>query len=30
MKVVTNERYARADTSVTGQALKIVAARPKR
>jgi branched-chain amino acid transport system substrate-binding protein len=26
--VVTNERYARADTSVTGQTLKIVAARP--
>ena len=28
IKVVTNERYARADTSVTGQTLKIVAARP--
>jgi branched-chain amino acid transport system substrate-binding protein len=28
IKVLTNERYARADTSVTGQALKIVAARP--
>ncbi len=28
IKVVTNERYARADTSVTGQVLKIVAARP--
>jgi branched-chain amino acid transport system substrate-binding protein len=28
MEVVTNERYARSDTSVTGQALKIVAARP--
>ena len=27
-KVVTNERYARADTSVTGQVLKIVAANP--
>jgi len=27
-KVVTNERYARADTSVTGQVLKIMAARP--
>jgi len=26
--VVTNERYARADTSVTGQTLKIIAARP--
>src|SRR5215475_264181 len=26
--VVTNERYARADTSVAGQTLKIVAARP--
>jgi branched-chain amino acid transport system substrate-binding protein len=26
--VLTNERYARADTSVTGQALKIVAAQP--
>lgn len=28
MKVVTNERYARADTSVTAQALKVVAAKP--
>lgn len=28
MKLVANERYGRADTSVTGQALKIVAARP--
>ncbi|WP_346913808.1 ABC transporter substrate-binding protein [uncultured Roseibium sp.] len=28
MEVVTNERYARSDTSVTGQALKIVAAGP--
>lgn len=28
IKVVTNERYARNDSSVTGQALKIVAARP--
>jgi branched-chain amino acid transport system substrate-binding protein len=28
IKVVTNERYARADPSVTGQVLKIVAARP--
>lgn len=27
-KVVTNERYARADTSVTGQVLKILAANP--
>ena len=27
-EVVTNERYARADTSVTGQVLKIMAARP--
>jgi branched-chain amino acid transport system substrate-binding protein len=27
-KVVTNERYARADSSVAGQVLKIVAARP--
>ena len=27
-KVVTNERYARADTSVTGQILKIVSANP--
>jgi len=27
-KVVTNERYARADTSVTGQVLKIMAASP--
>lgn len=28
IKVVTNERYARNDSSVTGQVLKIVAARP--
>jgi branched-chain amino acid transport system substrate-binding protein len=28
IKVLTNERYARADASVTGQVLKIVAARP--
>jgi branched-chain amino acid transport system substrate-binding protein len=28
IKVVTNERYARADASVTGQALKIIAAHP--
>ena len=28
IKVVTNERYARADSSVAGQVLKIVAARP--
>ena len=28
IEVVTNERYARADTSVAGQTLKIVAARP--
>ncbi|MBI3707017.1 MAG: ABC transporter substrate-binding protein [Proteobacteria bacterium] len=28
INVITNERYARADTSVTAQALKIVAARP--
>jgi branched-chain amino acid transport system substrate-binding protein len=28
MKIVTNERYARADTSVTGQVLKIIAAKP--
>jgi len=28
IKVLTNERYARADQSVTGQVLKIVAARP--
>ncbi len=28
IKVVTNERYARADTSVTGQVLKIIAAKP--
>ena len=28
IKVVTNERYARADSSVTAQALKIVAAHP--
>jgi len=27
-KVVTNERYARADTSVTGQVLKILVAKP--
>ncbi len=27
-KIVTNERYARADTSVTGQVLKIMAANP--
>jgi branched-chain amino acid transport system substrate-binding protein len=27
-KVVTNERYARADTSVTGQVLKIISAKP--
>lgn len=27
-KVVTNERYARADTSVTGQVLKLMAAKP--
>lgn len=27
-KVVTNERYGRADTSVAGQVLKIIAARP--
>jgi len=27
-KVITNERYARADTSVTGQVLKIIAANP--
>ena len=27
-KVVTNERYARADTSVTGQVLKLIAAKP--
>jgi branched-chain amino acid transport system substrate-binding protein len=27
-KIVTNERYARADTSVTGQVLKIIAANP--
>src|SRR3990172_771745 len=27
-KLVTNERYARADTSVTGQVLKIMAAKP--
>lgn len=27
-KIVTNERYARADTSVTGQILKIVSANP--
>lgn len=28
IKVVTNERYARSDTSVTAQILKIIAARP--
>src|SRR5262249_6536437 len=28
IEIVTNERYARADTSVAGQTLKIVAARP--
>jgi len=28
MKIVASERYARADTSVTGQAIKIVAANP--
>ena len=28
IKVVTNERYGRADTSVTAQILKIVAAHP--
>lgn len=28
IQVVTNERYARTDTSVTGQVLKLVAARP--
>src|SRR5499427_4721280 len=28
IEVVTNERYARADNSVTGQTLKIIAARP--
>lgn len=28
MKVVTNERYGRADTSVTGQVLKVIAAKP--
>jgi branched-chain amino acid transport system substrate-binding protein len=28
IEVVTNERYARADTSVTGQTIKIIAARP--
>ena len=27
-KIITNERYARADTSVTGQVLKIMAANP--
>jgi branched-chain amino acid transport system substrate-binding protein len=27
-RIVTNERYARADTSVTGQVLKIIAANP--
>ena len=29
VEVVTNERYARADTSVAGQTLKIIAARPE-
>jgi branched-chain amino acid transport system substrate-binding protein len=29
MQIVTNERYARADTSVTAQALRIVAAAPE-
>lgn len=29
IKVLTNERYARADTSVTAQALKVVSARPQ-
>jgi branched-chain amino acid transport system substrate-binding protein len=28
LKIVANERYSRADTSVTGQVLKIVAAKP--
>lgn len=28
LKIVANERYARQDTSVTGQALKLIAARP--
>lgn len=28
IKILTNERYARADTSVTGQILKVLAARP--
>ena len=28
LKIVANERYARTDTSVTGQVLKIVAAKP--
>ena len=28
IEIVTNERYARADTSVTGQTLKIIAAHP--
>ena len=28
LKILTNERYARTDTSVTGQVLKIAAARP--
>ncbi|WP_407165180.1 ABC transporter substrate-binding protein [Bradyrhizobium sp. ORS 111] len=28
LKVLTNERYARVDTSVTGQILKVLAARP--
>jgi len=29
IKVLTNERYARADTTVTAQALKVVSARPE-
>src|SRR6185295_6050402 len=29
IKIVTNERYARADTSVAGQVLKIIAAAPE-
>src|SRR5260370_23698198 len=29
IKVLTNERYARVDTSVTGQILKVLAARPE-
>src|SRR5262245_11025024 len=28
LKIVANERYARTDTSVTGQALKLIAAKP--